>query len=249
MALTVRELTEVPYLRTRIFAGRAGSDRAIAWAHSIELPRPWEWIEAGDLLMTVGLGLPAEPAAQATYVENLAIAGASALTIGEDMGAPPPSELMIDAAERAALPLLFTAYEVPFVQISRLVGAANRDAEHAHLIKAVRIYDRVRVALISGARPAALLRDLGEEIKCRLAVCSSAGARPLLPESEELPATVEDAFVEAAEAHAGVLPGILRLIVDGDTVLVVPVPARQLASLIAIPTTAAAPPYAVLQHV
>ena len=248
-ALTVQELTEVPYLRTRIFAGGAGAGRTIAWAHSIELPRPWEWIEAGDMLMTVGLGLPTDPAAQATYVENLVIAGASALTIGEGMSAPPLSERMIEAAESAALPLLFTAYEVPFVQISRLVAAANRDAEHAHLVKAVRIYDRARIALIDAARPAQLLSSLGEEIRCRLAVYSSVNARPLLPDSERLPDAVCTAFAHAARSHAGALPGILRLIVDGATVLVVPVPARQAASLIAIPTSAATPPYAILQHV
>src|SRR5581483_1391470 len=211
MPLTVRDLTQIPYLRTRLFAGESGADRAVAWAHSIELPEPWIWIESGDLLMTVGLGVPAEPEGQVAYVENLAAAGASGIAIGEDMQAPPLAAEMLAAADREALPMLFTAYEVPFVQVSRAVAAANQDREHVRLVKAARIYDRVRAALATASTPAYLLRALGEEIQCSLSVRGNEDGFSLFKDTEDIPDSIRIAFVNAVRSRAGAMPGIVRL--------------------------------------
>ena len=80
------------------------------------------------------------------FVETLAAVGVSGIAIGEDMEAPPLSQDMLDAADRRELPLLFTAFEVPFIQISRTVAAASQGPEHLRLVKTVRIYDSVRAA-------------------------------------------------------------------------------------------------------
>ncbi|MCU1448360.1 MAG: hypothetical protein JWP02_530, partial [Acidimicrobiales bacterium] len=53
--LTIRALVEIPYLGTRLHAGVAGAERVVTWAHSSEIEQPWEWLEPGDLLMTLGL--------------------------------------------------------------------------------------------------------------------------------------------------------------------------------------------------
>ena len=126
MSLTVRELTQIPFLRTRMHAGAAGAQRVISWAHVTEMARPWEWLEKGDLLMTVGLGIPLTPADQVAYIESLAAVEVSGLAIGEHMHAPPLSDAMLAAADRRALPILITAFEVPFIQISRTVAAASQ---------------------------------------------------------------------------------------------------------------------------
>jgi purine catabolism regulator len=249
MALTVRELTEIPYLRTRIHAGAAGADRRIGWAHSIEIPRPWEWLEEGDLLMTVGLGIPEGSAEQVTYVEQLAAVGASGVAIGEEMHAPPLTPAMIEAADRVELPLLFTAFEVPFVQISRAVAASDQDADHERLVRAVRIYDRARVAVVQGSSSEMLLRGLGEEIGCDVVVCENERGASVFAGKDGLPDAARAAFLAAVRERDGILPGILRLAAGDDTVVVVPVPSRRPASLLAIPRSATAPPYALLQHV
>jgi purine catabolism regulator len=249
MALTVRELTEIPFLRTRIFAGAGGADRTISWAHSVEMPRPWDWLEAGDLLMTVGLGIPVEPQDQVTFVETLAAVGVSGIAIGENMHAPPLTQEMLDAADRRNLPLLFTAFEVPFIQISRTVAASSQGPEHLRLVKTVRIYDSVRAATIRSSSPAELLRDLGDEINCTLSVCTNDRAAVVFEGADSPRADVRAAFLEESARRGGVVPGILRLSVDDATALVVPVPARRAASLIAVPRGSDVPPYAILQHV
>jgi len=249
MPLTVRELTEIPFLRTHIHAGESGADRKISWAHSVEMPRPWEWLEAGDLLMTVGLGIPEDAQAQVTFVETLAAIGVSGIAIGEHMHAPPLSQEMLDAADRRKLPLLFTAFEVPFIQISRTVAASSQGDEHLRLVKTVRIYDSVRAAAVRSSSPAKLLEDLGGEINCALSVCTNDRGTVVFEGSQGPAPGIRTAFLEEVARRDGALPGILRLSVDGAIALVVPVPARRVASLLAVPRGSEIPPYAILQHV
>jgi purine catabolism regulator len=248
MPLTVRQLTEIPYLRTRMHAGWTGMDRVITWAHSIEGPRPWEWLEAGDLLMTTGIGIPNASEDQVAYVENLARIGVTGVAIGEGMDAPPLAPAMLAAAEAQALPLLLTAYEIPFVQIGRAVAAASHEQEHARLVKAARIYDRVRSAAADSAQPGDLLARVGEELACRLWVCINELGTSLFPDTGDPPLAAQQALLQELDAREGPLPGILRLRLGTEALLIVPVPAGRPASLLAMPRGSDGPPFALLQH-
>ena len=108
VAITVRELVAVPDLRTWVRAGERGLDREVSWAHVCEMPDPAEWLGAGDLLMTTGLGLPADPDRR-TFVERLVAAGLSGMAVGDRMCAPEISDQMLAAADECEFPLLFTA--------------------------------------------------------------------------------------------------------------------------------------------
>jgi purine catabolism regulator len=145
MTITVAELLEVPDLRTRVFAGGSGLGRPISWAHVCELPDPTEYLASGELLMTVGYTLPEGDEAQVAYMERLADAGLSGLLIAEKMHAPALSKEMSEAADRLSVPVLLTAYDVPFTAISRAVAEANRGGEHARLVQAVRVYETARL--------------------------------------------------------------------------------------------------------
>ena len=104
------------------------ASRLINWAHSCEMPDPWDWLEPFDMLMTNGIGVPGRPEEQARYVDQLADAGISAIAVGEGVGAPPISSAMVAASERRALPILLTAYEVPFAAVARVVAESRTDA-------------------------------------------------------------------------------------------------------------------------
>lgn len=248
MSLTIEQLTQIPYLGTRIHSGASGAKNVIVWAHSIELPRPWEWLEAGDLVMTVGFGIPEAPDKQVEYVEQLAAIGASGVAIGADMQAPPLSPEMLKTADRRALPLCFTAYEVPFVQISRAVVAASQP-EHARLVGAARIYDQARAAVARNAGAAQLLASLETEIACDLCVCANDTGAVLVGGSTPPGLQLRSVFTEALAARVTAPPGMLRLEYGEKVLLGLPIPARRNASLLAIPRTDVAPPYGLLQHV
>jgi PucR family transcriptional regulator, purine catabolism regulatory protein len=244
--LTVRALTEIPYLGTRIHAGAAGADRVITWAHASEIEQPWEWLEAGDLLMTLGLAIPPDPAAQAMYVEGLAAAGISGILLAEGL-APPLSEEMIDAAERSALPILYLTWNVPFAQISRAVAAATYGPQLGQLVKTARVYDLLRSAVAARSKSLDLFRTLAAETRCDIFVCMNQHGRAAFGHEGAPPSRFHQEFIRAIEQYDK-LPGFLRVAVGEETLLILPIPTSRPASLLAVPH-ADPPAFAILQHI
>jgi purine catabolism regulator len=221
----------------------------INWAHTCEMPDPWHWLEPFDMLMTNGLGMPVDPAEQAAYVNLLADAGISAIAVGEDVGAPAISGEMTAASERRALPILLTAYEVPFAAVSRVVADSRTDVEERRrLLKTARIYETLRTATLEHRDALSLLREIGSELGCRLEVLDMAAWRYAFNPGLAPAAALRDVLVDALRRCAGHLPAILRLDVGGDAALAVPVPSRRPAALIATRFCESVPELSVLQH-
>lgn len=248
MAITVRELVAIPHLRTRFEAGASGGDRVIRWAHACELASPWEWLEAGDLLMTNGIGFPRRAADQVHYIEQLAAAGMAGVAIGAQLHAPPLTPEAATAADEYRLPVLLTAYEVPFAALTRTVASANRRDDQLRLAKVARIYERVRVAMLSGDDPRTLLARLGDELGCELQVLGCASGRDAFDPRRPLPASLRAALTRALAERGGQVPAVLRIDHDGERLLAVPVPAQRRALLVARGGDQA-PGLALLQHV
>jgi len=119
--LSVQELLENPALGLTCLAGQAGAVRLIGWAHTVELPEPWHWLSASDLLMTTGLGLPAEADAQVHWLKQLAKCKVSALLLACPPSASALSKAMLQTAEQLAFPLLQADFSLEFARLSRLV--------------------------------------------------------------------------------------------------------------------------------
>ena len=68
---TVGELVATPTLGMTLVAGASGLDRRVSWAHVSELSDPTPWLQGSELLMTIGLAVPKNPADQRAYVSLL----------------------------------------------------------------------------------------------------------------------------------------------------------------------------------
>lgn len=248
MGITVSELVADPLLKTRILAGHGGAGRQVTWAHSCELDAPWEWLGQGDLVMTTGLAIPADADAQAAFVERMNAEGLAGIAIGENMSAPPLQPATLEVAERAEFPLLITAYEIPFVALSRAVVQANRREEQEQLSRMVRMYDRVRRAAIEGHDAARLIDDLAGELECDLHVIGLDGTATFPGASPPSPAVSAELCTQLSARSAGP-PAVLRLQRGERPALAVPVPAGRAALLVVAPRHDAEPPLALLQHV
>ncbi|HWK28395.1 MAG TPA: PucR family transcriptional regulator ligand-binding domain-containing protein [Solirubrobacter sp.] len=247
MGITVGQLVSDPLLKTRIVAGAAGAGRLVSWAHACELDAPWEWLGQGDLVMTTGFAVPAAGDAQAVFVERLSAEGLAGIAIGENMNAPPLTAAMLEAADRCAFPLLMTAYEVPWVALSRAVVRANQREEREQLSRMVRMYDRVRRAAIEGHDAVRLIDDLAAELGSELHVVGFDGTttfRGAAAPPEPLLAELRRQLA-ARDMRP---PAVLRLRGGAQTTLAVPVPAGRSALLLVTPR-GAEPPLALLQHV
>ena len=247
MTITVGELASMPDFRTRVLAGGAGLGREISWAHICELPDPREWLGEGELLMTVGYPIPAEPEDQETFIERLARAGVSGILICDQAFAPPISKKMLTAADGNSLPVLLTAYEVPFTTISRTVGEANRSAEHARLLQVLRVYETVRLA-IGDESSADLFERLGGMLECDFFVLDPHSGNSLLTGQREVPAELSAALKEEMARRSEPMPAILRLSSSPGSAAFL-VPASRPAALVAAARGEEMPDLSILHHV
>ncbi|MDX6331026.1 MAG: hypothetical protein QOI83_3409 [Streptomycetaceae bacterium] len=250
MAITVRELLETPHLRLSLLAGARGLERRISWAHTSDLPNPWEWLSAGELLLTNGTGLPADAAAQAAFVEALAEGGTSALIVGLGTGGPPLTRTLTERADELSLPVLTGSYSMPFTAVIRAVADANEREESLQVVRVARLYELLRGAVTAGLPGPEMLRLLGRELGVRLYLVDPETGLSLFDDGVET--GFGDALVTSFAAHGRAIPGVLRLCRTGGTdevAEVVAVPGDQATALVAESVRGRLPSLVLLQHV
>jgi purine catabolism regulator len=138
--LTVAELAATASLESRFLAGEQGGDRRVLWAHSCEMPNPENWLGPHELLMTVGLCVPADAIAQVAFIERLNNAGLAGIMIGDHTLAPPLTQEMLDAADRCDFPVLLVAEQVPYAVVARHVAAANSHEQTLQVLTLSKMY-------------------------------------------------------------------------------------------------------------
>ncbi|MGP8298370.1 PucR family transcriptional regulator [Streptomyces inhibens] len=134
--------------------------RTIEAATVSDLLTPGKWLQGGELLMTIGLLLPMEPAACRAYVRDVAEGGAACLALGLGQGLPyqEAPEPLVTAAEEAGLPLLTVPDEVPFIAVTKAVFDARADEQREVLHRAFATQRRLTAAATGGG-----LRPMLEE--------------------------------------------------------------------------------------
>lgn len=223
--LTVGDLVAMPHLGLSLVAGASGLGRPVRWAHVCELEDPAPWLEGWELVMTTGMGVPAEPERQRAYIERMAAAQIAGLAISQDLLAPPITDLLREAADRTGFPVLEVSIEVPFVALSRTIAAANADGAQRRLVTHLGIFDTLRAATAQGVGFAELLRRMEDLAGYRLHPCSSTG-HPLIAGIDPPP----DGIVERhLPRRPGQPPGI-----PGGYIVTIPLAGRAAGLLIAL---------------
>jgi purine catabolism regulator len=203
VAITVRELVELPHLALDVLAGARGLEGLVRWAHVAEVADPTPWLEGGELILTTGLGLPAAPEEQAAYVERLADTKAAGLVVVAD-SAPPITQRLRTTADARRLPVLTTQLKQPFQAIAKIVYAANASAETKRIVDHLRIYGILRRAAAEGAGPLEVVERLAALTRTRLTVVREDG-RPQFGSGEPHPRWEEaaDAIARLGSARRG----------------------------------------------
>lgn len=233
MSISVRDLAGHPHLRIEVLAGAGGLDRDVTWAHSSDLPEPWDWLSGGELLMKNGRTLPRSAAGQAALIEGLAQAGAAALVIGTDPDTPALGARVIALAGRLGLPVLRVPYSVSFIVLSRTVADASIHEESRRLARASRIYATIRDG-VANSDPAAFLRRLETELDCRLFVVDSQTLTSVLDGIRPLAEPVRAGLRAALTRRGGAVPGLLRVSPgDGQAAVAVEIPYEEPTLLVA----------------
>ncbi|MDP9935496.1 purine catabolism regulator [Paenarthrobacter nicotinovorans] len=248
MAITVAELVAEPQLGLTLLAGAAGQDNRITWAHTSDLPRLWEWVTGGELMMTNGLSIPADSQGQVALAEALVDAGASALAIGEKMHAPPLTAEFLAACERLPLPLLNVPYPLPFIAIARSVAESSLLEESRRLRQTARVYDLLRTVGASEDHWQSLVLRLATELDSELFVVDRRCLHPWHPEGHPLP----EFLVEEWSPHPGRVTVAGKNFqwhkIRGRHVLTMDIPTHANALLVVLPGSEPHPDAVVLLH-
>ncbi|MFI5908892.1 PucR family transcriptional regulator [Dactylosporangium sp. NPDC051541] len=155
---TVREVLALEPVRNgapRVVAGQDGLDQAVRWVHSSEVPDIATLLRGGELVLTTGIGLPADEAGLRRYIADLAEVGACGLAV--ELGRRYAQRLpaaMVKAADALGLPLVELHRGTPFVAITEAVHSMIIDAQLAELRATEEIHQRFTDLSVEGAGPA-----------------------------------------------------------------------------------------------
>ena len=248
MAMNVKELLAEPQLGLHLLAGEAGLEHSIAWSHTSDLPKLWEWVSPGVLLMTNGLSIPADAQAQVRMAESLVAAGAVALAVGEQMHAPEFSAEFLEACNSLPLPLVSVPYPLPFIAISRSIAEASLLEESRRIKQTARIYDLLRKATTPGETWAQLLGGITEEIHAQLYVVDGRCLHPWQPGDPRLPDDLLARVRRISDVGTSATRHFLWSTDGGDSLLVMEIPTHPHALLVVLPEAEAKPDGVVLLH-
>jgi len=126
----------------------------------LELADAAHLLQGGELVLTTGVALPADPALLARYATDLAAAGVSALAVelGRRYVGALPSAL-VRAAVDSGLTLIAFEREVPFVEITEAVHARIIDAQLGELRASERLHEVFTELSVAGASPDEIVRQ------------------------------------------------------------------------------------------
>lgn len=245
MGITVAELLAEPQLGLSLLAGGTGLAKTISWAHTSDLERLWEWVAGGELMMTNGLSIPADPAGQVRLAEHLAAAGASAVAVGEKMHAPALSDALREACDRLQLPLINIPYPLPFIAIARSVAEASLVEQSHRLRRTARIYDLIRKTSTPGWQLQELADDIGVELSAEIFVVDRQCRHPWNPDARPLPAAPAGEMASITATGTGLRGHTLA---DGRHILTLDIPTHSTGLLVAVPAPRTQPDTVLLLH-
>jgi PucR family transcriptional regulator, purine catabolism regulatory protein len=163
-AVTVRAVLALPEVtrgRPLVLAGHSALERRVRWVHSGDVPNMPAMLKGAELLLTAGLGIGAEPAAQTTFVRDLVAAGVAAVAIelGAAFDVVPPA--LVQAAEAEGLCLIALRSQVRFVEITEAVHRRIIDEDGELLRRTEFLHQRFTDLLLKGADISDVITELG----------------------------------------------------------------------------------------
>ncbi len=182
--VSLQEALALPSFRRaapEVVAGDAGLERPIRWVHATERPDVGELLRAGDLLLTMGTGLPADEdaAGLAAFVDELVDVDSVGLVVelGRRWRTVLPAAL-VEACERHGLPLVALGQETRFAALAQEIGERVVDLQLTELREAQRVHETFTELSFTQAGPVEILQAV-QRLAAAPVVVENAQHRPL----------------------------------------------------------------------
>jgi DNA-binding PucR family transcriptional regulator len=173
--LRVQDIVAMPALGLNAVAGPDGLTNEVRWLHASELVDPTPWLGGGELLLTTGLSLGEEAAAQRAYIRRLAKHRLAGLGLGLGFGFDEAPAPLVAEADKLGFPVLTVPYEVPFIAISKTVFSHLASEQLENVTQALEVHERLAQAVVHGRGLQALLGVLCTHLGCSLALVDDGG--------------------------------------------------------------------------
>jgi purine catabolism regulator len=173
--MTVQGLLDFTRLGLTVHGGRDGLDAPVRWAHVSELEDPLPFLEGGELILTGGLPLSNKASQQVEYLRRLHAGGVAGLMVSHGPHAPRLTRRMIDEADRLRFPLLELPTETPYIDVVKLVAAANEQDTHQRLMKHLQIFETLQAYQAAAVPLREFIRMLSDVSGFDLYAASPAG--------------------------------------------------------------------------
>lgn len=138
-------------------AGCAGLARPVAWVHNVGVPDAARWLHGGELVLTTGINMPADPAEQERYLLALIEKGVAGLCLAVGGFVPVMPSHLVAIADAHDFPLIAVPYETPFVDIAREV---NQKIARRDVVRALEIHHALTQLVLEGGGLADLAATL-----------------------------------------------------------------------------------------
>ena len=172
--ITARGLTQVESLGLTLVAGAHAADREIAWAHAIELSDPTPYLTGGELVMTTGINIGGDAAAQADYLARLSSAGTAALAVDTGTTFSEVPSGVLAAGDDSGIPVLQVPASTPFIAIARVVIDAVKADELRSVQRVVDHQEVLARATLRGGIPA-VVDTLADSLSAAVVVTGADG--------------------------------------------------------------------------
>lgn len=222
--MTVQGLLDFTRLGLTVHAGREGLDAPVRWAHVSELEDPLPFLDGGELILTGGVPISNKAAQQVDYLRRLQAGGVAGLIVSQGPYAPRLTRRVIEEADRLRFPLLELPVETPYIDVVKLVAAANEQDTHQRLMKHLQIFETLQAYQAAAVPLHEFIRMLSDVSGFDLYAASPAGMS-ILPGISTPP----DGLAVPAEAAANGSSAV-----PGGYCLPVVVTGRVAASLVAL---------------
>ncbi|MDF5753941.1 PucR family transcriptional regulator [Spongiactinospora sp. TRM90649] len=197
MAPTLRRLVARAPLRLRVLVGADRLDRPVRWVAVSELEDPTPFLEGGELVLTTGMRI--RPDTAAAYVARLVEREVAGLGVGVGLTHEAMPDELVQAAERAGLPLIEVPRDTAFVAIGKTVSELLAAEQYEELSRAFAAQGRLTRAALRPEGMREVVRRLAAEIGGWAALLDDGGA------------VIASAGAAAGDHVRGVRPELERL--------------------------------------
>lgn len=224
MGLTLRTLLGEPALGLTVAAGARHMDRSLTRAVASELPDPSPLLEGGELVLTTGSTLLTGQQPAGEYLRRIIEAGAAALGVAANGNGPDVPHGLLDAAERAGLPLVAVPSTTPFAAITRTVAKSVTDERQRDLMFAIDTQRDLSRVFQSPNASHEVVRRLAKALRCWALLLDEEGRlRAGTPAARTHLARIR---IDLSRLRDGSRSASLSMTVAGDSVVLLPLGVR-----------------------